>query len=91
MQDYCTNSGKLDQFHYIVMKALLYSEHFDLAVELAVDMALLNTAMAIDKHWVQLATFLFGSLRDSDHHSNGEKSGYDESEVYDLFHWLNNG
>jgi len=43
-----------------VLKALLYSEHFDLALELVTDLALLNTATTVEEDWLQLASLLIG-------------------------------
>ena len=80
-QDYCTSSGKFNHFHHEVLKALLYSEHFEIALELISDIALLNTAMTIESNWLQLAGLLIGKSAEEEFKKFVEKDAGSDTEV----------
>ena len=64
-----------------MLKALLYSEHYDLALELVTDLALLNTATSIEGDWLQLASLLIGKSAEEEFQKFVKEDFDSETEV----------
>nr|XP_026690470.1 SH3 domain-binding protein 4-B-like isoform X2 [Ciona intestinalis] len=63
---YCDKCPKKRSFNQELVRALLYMEHYDLAVELVTRFCVLSCAVEMSPRWQELAALLVGDLQDED-------------------------